>query len=47
MNENISRIPKDEEMKKEKEMCDSCIHKNYCIAAYKKNNWCGNHTKRR
>lgn len=27
------------------EMCNSCIHCSYCMAAYKKDHWCGNHTK--
>lgn len=25
------------------EMCKSCIHKSYCMAAFKKDHWCGNH----
>lgn len=29
-----------------KEMCDTCIHKGYCMAAYAKDHWCGNHTGR-
>lgn len=24
-------------------MCDSCLHKLYCFAAYIKDCWCGNH----
>lgn len=27
-----------------KEMCDTCRHNQYCMAAYKKDHWCGNHT---
>lgn len=27
-----------------KEMRDTCIHSGYCMAAYKKDHWCGNHT---
>ena len=30
-----------------KAMCDTCIHRFYCIAAYKKDHWCGNHTEER
>ena len=26
------------------EMCGSCIHMNYCMGAYRKDHWCGNHT---
>ena len=26
------------------EMCESCIHMNYCMGAYRKDHWCGNHT---
>lgn len=26
------------------EMCRSCIHVNYCMGAYRKDHWCGNHT---
>ena len=26
-----------------KKMCDSCIHKIYCIGAFRKDHWCGNH----
>lgn len=29
------------------EMCSSCMRKNYCPAAYKKEHWCGNHTGRK
>lgn len=25
------------------EMCKSCIHKSYCMAAFKKDHWCKNH----
>lgn len=25
------------------QMCASCIHESYCMAAYKKDHWCGNH----
>lgn len=25
------------------EMCASCIHEGYCMGAYKKDHWCGNH----
>ena len=25
------------------QMCASCIHEGYCIGAYKKDHWCGNH----
>lgn len=25
------------------EMCGNCIHVNYCIGAYRKDHWCGNH----
>ena len=28
------------------EMCSSCMRKNYCPAAYKKEHWCGNHIGR-
>lgn len=31
---------------KYKEMCDSCSHKWHCMGVYRKNHWCGNHTKR-
>lgn len=27
-----------------KEMCDTCSHNQYCMAAYKKEHWCGNRT---
>ena len=27
------------------EMCSTCIHSKYCAGAYRKNHWCGNHTK--
>lgn len=27
-----------------KDMCGSCIHKSYCLLAYKKDHWCGNWT---
>lgn len=30
-------------MNNAKEMCDTCIHKKYCLLAYKKDFWCGNH----
>lgn len=44
MNEHvIHRIPEDKVKKETKEMCDSCIHNDYCIGAYKKDHWCGNH----
>lgn len=26
------------------EMCRSCRHEVYCMAAYQKDHWCGNHT---
>lgn len=26
------------------EMCRSCRHEAYCMAAYQKDHWCGNHT---
>ncbi len=26
------------------EMCGNCIHVNYCMRAYRKDHWCGNHT---
>lgn len=29
-----------------KEMCDTCTHKGYCMAAYAKDHWCGNHADR-
>lgn len=29
-----------------KEMCNSCTHENYCMGAYHKDHWCGNHTRR-
>lgn len=29
-----------------KEMCDTCTHKGYCMAAYAKDHWCGNHISR-
>lgn len=29
------------------EMCSSCMRKNYCPAAYKKEHWCGNHMGRK
>lgn len=48
MNEHdIHMLPEDEKKKDAKEMCDSCIHKSYCMAAYKKNHWCGNHASKR
>nr|DAZ44779.1 MAG TPA: hypothetical protein [Caudoviricetes sp.] len=25
-------------------MCRSCIHDGYCMGAYRKDHWCGNHT---
>ena len=28
------------------EMCGSCIHMNYCMGAYRKDHWCGNHTRK-
>lgn len=44
MNEKeLHRIPEDEYKKDTKEMCDSCIHKSYCMVAYMKDHWCGNH----
>lgn len=24
------------------EMCERCLHKRYCLGAFKKDNWCGN-----
>ncbi|MDD3238531.1 MAG: hypothetical protein PHW47_00285 [Lachnospira sp.] len=24
-------------------MCQSCMHRSYCGAAFKKDHWCGNH----
>lgn len=36
-------IAEDKINEKTKEMCNSCIHKSYCPAAYKKDHWCGNH----
>lgn len=29
-----------------KEMCNSCTHENYCMGAYRKDHWCGNHTRK-
>lgn len=29
-----------------KEMCNSCTHENYCMGAYHKDHWCGNHTRK-
>ena len=29
-----------------KEMCNSCTHENYCRGAYRKDHWCGNHTRK-
>lgn len=29
-----------------KEMCNSCTHEDYCMGAYRKNHWCGNHTRK-
>ena len=29
-----------------KEMCITCKHSEYCLGAYKKDHWCGNHTNR-
>ena len=29
------------------EMCNTCIHHEYCEAAYSKTCWCGNYKKRR
>lgn len=26
-----------------KEMCNSCKHNAYCMAAFKKDHWCGNY----
>lgn len=26
------------------EMCGNCIRVNYCMRAYRKDHWCGNHT---
>ena len=47
MNENdLHIIPEDKIKKSTKDMCDSCIHKSYCMAAYKKDHWCGNHTRK-
>lgn len=28
-----------------KEMCSSCIHRFYCMAAFNKDHWCGNYKK--
>lgn len=30
----------------QKEMCNSCTHEDYCMGAYRKNHWCGNHTRK-
>ncbi|TCL60553.1 hypothetical protein EDD76_102251 [Kineothrix alysoides] len=35
-----------EEKQRLKDMCNSCMHRWYCGAAYKKDTWCGNHTER-
>lgn len=44
MSEHNSRdIPKDKKKKETNEMCASCIHKSYCMVAYKKEHWCGNY----
>lgn len=29
-----------------KEMCNRCTHEDYCMGAYRKNHWCGNHTRK-
>lgn len=29
-----------------KEMCNSCTHENYCMGAYHKDHWYGNHTRK-
>lgn len=29
-----------------KEMCNRCTHEDYCMGAYHKNHWCGNHTRK-
>ena len=42
---DLNIIPEEENIKYEREMCSSCIHKSYCIVAYKKDHWCGNHKK--
>lgn len=42
---DLKTIPEDKLKKDAKKMCDSCIHRFYCMAAYKKNHWCGNHKK--
>ena len=28
------------------QMCGTCIHVDYCMAAHQKDHWCGNHTER-
>lgn len=28
------------------EMCSSCTHSGYCMAAYEKDHWCGNYTRK-
>ena len=35
--------PKDEIVKDTYYMCKTCIHKDYCQVAHKKEHWCGNH----
>nr|DAE92102.1 MAG TPA: hypothetical protein [Myoviridae sp. ct5xZ3] len=28
-------------------MFEDCIHREYCLGAYVKDHWCGNHTERK
>lgn len=35
------------EGEKRKSQCYTCIHKKYCLAAFKKNEYCRNHTERK
>lgn len=46
MRKNDIHITEDKIKKDTKDMCDSCIHRSYCMAAYKKDHWCGNHTRK-